>query len=334
MKKSKRNPIIVSPKPVESEKTYASNSVIEQTQAVLFPSSAIASDEPEKKTQNGPKEESKGILIEEEIDLYELIMDRVGDSKTHGISNIVKAKSNILRVIWIVCFLASAAYCVYECVVALIVYFQYPVTPTSSPIYEAPSIFPSVDVCNVVPYDAVATASFIANISAAYNISASNYANPKDYTTQFSTLIKANLAKLAIQGKFDQFNNGFNLPDMSCFFEATACNISQFYFYQNFNYGNCFSFNMGQVNNVGGTVWGGNQWANITPILPANFAGEARGFQLEMYTGSPDNQKYSANNGLRVMVHNQSLLPVPTDDGIDVPTHKLIWWCNEHSTII
>ena len=250
MKKSKRVPIVVSPNP-ENEKTLAEKSFRDQESALAsIQSSAekeksLFSCDPEKQEEHhhGPKEEIKEFF-EEEIDLYELAMDRIGDSKTHGVSNIVKAKSNILRLIWVVFFLASAGYCVYECVVALIVYFQYPVTPTSSPIYEAPSIFPSVDVCNVVPYDAVATASYIANISAYFNISVSSYANPKDYTTQFSTLIKANLAKQAIQGKFDQFGNGFNLPDMmmSCFFEGNACNTTQFYFYQDFNYGNCFSF--------------------------------------------------------------------------------------------
>ena len=62
----------------------------------------------EKKEKSNLKEEIKSIC-QEQVDIYELVIDRIGDSKTHGVSNIVKAKSNILRVIWIVCFLVSVA---------------------------------------------------------------------------------------------------------------------------------------------------------------------------------------------------------------------------------
>ena len=317
MNKSKNILIVVSPNP-KQEKDIAENVAREPNKTLIEYSGR---DNEPKKHENGLKEQEEE-LVEEEIEIMELIMDRIGDSKTHGLGNIVKAKSNILRLIWIICLLASVSYCVYECVIALIVYFQYSVVPTSSPIYEAPSIFPSVDVCNIVPFDATAAASQIATIASKYSVSSSNYSNPKDYTNGFSTLIKANLAKQAIMGTFDTFNAGFNLPDMlmSCFFEGTACNQSNFYQYQDFDYNNCFSFNMGQVNNAGGTASMGNTPTTTSPILSANFPGAAKGFQLEMYTGSPDNQGYSASNGLRVVVHNQSIVAFPVDDGLSVPT--------------
>ena len=316
MNQSKRIPFVVSPMPEEKKQ------IVENLQKE--PSSASVNfigreNESEKKHEHNLKEEANE-LVEEEIKIIELVMDRIGDSKTHGLSNIVKAKSNILRVIWVVAFLVSVGYCVYECVIALIVYFQYPVVPTASPIYEAPSTFPSVDVCNVIPFDAVDAASNIALIASTFSISGSNYANSKDYANGFSSLIKANLAKQAIKGTFDSFGAGYNLPDMlmSCFYEANTCNQSNFYQYQDFNYNNCFSFNMGQVNNAGGTS--GTTPTTTSPILNANFPGAAKGFQLEMYTGSPDNQMYSVNNGLRVVVHNQSIVAFPLDDGLDIPT--------------
>jgi len=323
--KLKKNPIIVSP--ALNEKNNRSNYEKEPTQISLIPlekEKTTLGFKNEKIEQHEFKEKAEE-LIQEEINIYELVIDRIGDSKTHGVGNIVKAKSWILKLVWIVCFLVSVAYCIYECVIALIVYFQYPVIPTPSPIYEAPTVFPSIDICNVVSYDAVTTASYIQNILNTYNISASNYANTKDYTNQVSTLIKANLAKQQIKRLFDGFNSGYNLPDMmiSCFFEGEACNQSNFYQYQDFNYDNCFSFNLGAVNNAGGPsgTWLGNFTVTTgIPFLTASFPGEAKGFQLEMFTGSPDNQQFSANNGLRVIIHNQSVAPFPIDNGIDIPT--------------
>jgi len=39
-------------------------------------------------------------MIEEEIDILEICLDSIVESKTHGVSNIIKAKSKILKLIW------------------------------------------------------------------------------------------------------------------------------------------------------------------------------------------------------------------------------------------
>lgn len=141
--------------------------------------------------------------------------------------------------------------------------------------------------------------------------------NSKDYTDQLATLIKTNFQKQSIKSNFDTYANGYNLEDMlvSCFFEGTTCNTTQFYYYSDLNYGNCFSFNLGQVNNAGLS-----SVSSVSSILAANFPGLAKGLQLEMYAGSPVNQMYSYNNGIRVTVHNQSIVAIPLDDGLNVPT--------------
>jgi len=255
--------------------------------------------------------------VQKEINIFNEILDRISDSKVHGIGNIVKAKSSILRIIWVLCLLASTTLCVYELVTAILVYYQFGVKQITTIKYEAPSKFPSIDVCNVIPYDAADSEviTLVASIVSSNNFTSGQFANPKDYTDQILTLIKANSAKLSINGNFNQFENSYNLEDMmiSCFFEGIACNLSRFYYYNDFNYGNCFSFNNNQVNNAGH----GN--TTNSSILTSSFSGFSKGFQLEMYTGSPANQIYSYSNGLRVTVHNQTTIVFPFDDGLNVP---------------
>lgn len=49
-------------------------------------------------------------------------------------------------------------------------------------------------------------------------------------------------------------------------------------------------------------------------------AGISNGLRLELFTGNPTTQQeYTYKSGMRVIVHNQSVVAFPHDDGVDVP---------------
>ena len=57
------------------------------------------------------------------------------------------------------------------------------------------------------------------------------------------------------------------------------------------------------------------------PLKKIKQAGWSNGLRLEIYTGDPVyQQQYIFKSGLRVIVHNQSVIPFPEEDGIDVST--------------
>ena len=259
----------------------------------------------------------KPDFIEDELKIFEIVLETIGDSKTHGVSNIIKAKSYILKFIWLVCLLASAGYCMYELVMAVMAYLQYGVILSTTPIYEAPTVFPAVDICNQVPFDSVVTSAYVTNITNQYNLTLSSFANVKDYTDSVSSLVQAELAKKSMAGSFNSFESGYNLDDMliSCFYEGTRCNTSSFYYYNDITYGNCFSFNLGKINNAG---YGSTTTQNS--LLKSSFPGADNGLQLELYVGSPHNQQLSYGTGIRVTIHNQSIITYPKNNGITVPT--------------
>ena len=81
-------------------------------------------------------------------------------------------------------------------------------------------------------------------------------------------------------------------------------------------YGNCFRFNGGLVNDAKS-----NTTSQSTPIRLSFKPGYENGLRLEMYTGNSERQqKFNYVNGIRVVVHNQSLTPFPSFNGIDVAT--------------
>ncbi len=103
---------------------------------------------------------------------------------------------------------------------------------------------------------------------------------------------------------------------VSCQYQGEPCSSKDFFYYHDYNYGSCFSFNLGKVNNA-------SKYGKIEKkeILESKNSGWNNGLQLELYVGNPDRQqKYNFKGGVRIVVHNQSITPFPNDDGIDVAT--------------
>lgn len=92
------------------------------------------------------KLEHKG---EKETKMIKAVYESALDSKIHGISNIVRVDSKILRLIWIAFFLTCASYCTYLITITLVAYLEFKVIPMISIKYETPTKFPAVDICNL-----------------------------------------------------------------------------------------------------------------------------------------------------------------------------------------
>ncbi len=66
------------------------------------------------------------------------------NSKTHGLSNIVRTRNLIIRSIYLVCFMICSCYCFIECASLVISYNQFSVITSYSTVNEAPAKFPAV----------------------------------------------------------------------------------------------------------------------------------------------------------------------------------------------
>ena len=115
----------------------------------------------------------------------------------------------------------------------------------------------------------------------------------------------------------NKYNSGFKLTDMliSCTYSGQACSASDFFWYYDFFYGNCYRFNGGPA--VTSDQSNPDYSYTSEPVKKAYKPGWRNGLRLELYstTGMP----YSYKNGFRLIVHNQSTPVYPDEDGIDVP---------------
>ena len=67
----------------------------------------------EKKEQVQDHSIKEGKLQMEERILRETFLEVIGDSKFHGVGNIIKNKSTAMKLIWLVLFLAGSGACTY-----------------------------------------------------------------------------------------------------------------------------------------------------------------------------------------------------------------------------
>ena len=101
---------------------------------------------------------------------------------------------------------------------------------------------------------------------------------------------------------------------ISCEFQGNPCTIKDFYHSYSYEYGNCFTFNS-QKPNASTTQHNYTSYATRKATRP----GWQYGLRLEMYAGDQlFQQQFVYKTGFRLLVHNQSSVPMVDEEGIDI----------------
>lgn len=154
------------------------------------------------------------------------------------------------------------------------------------------------------------------------NVTFDRFKSMREYTDSANDQFKSTFEYEALNGERDLFTTGFWLGQMlmSCEFQGQACNKSHFYWFHDYNYGNCYRFNGGETRQQ--TLNFNNRTVHeFQPYKPfkASRLGWRNGLGLEFYTGNQNfYQKIIYKTGLRVIISNSSMMPFTDFDGIDV----------------
>ena len=213
-----------------------------------------------------------------------------------GLSNIVTNKHIPMKVVWIVSVLASFAICAYMIAESVIIYLQYDVISKMSVVYETTSPFPTISVCNSVPFVTDASTVFVENVMATNNFGFFlNYTDvnvplePYKYLSQYLNAVNAyNLSTAAKK------TMGLTLDEMllSCMYSGGACSSSDFDWYYDVLYGNCYRFNSGKNNSA---------------LKNTTNTGKWNGLRLELYVGSTnDIEMNQPSTGVHLFIHNNT----------------------------
>ena len=197
-----------------------------------------------------------------------------------GLIKIIFNPHWVIKVFWVFVLLGSLGMSIYLILKLFQDFFKYNVVTTRKQIFETPTQFPEVTICNQNP---VTTKSgYIAGLDANF---------PLD------------LGTLSVSQQ-QSLSHTFEDILFACTFNNIECTTNDFFWYFDRNLGNCWAFNSGN-NSSGQTV----------NLLNSIRAGADYGLQMTLYSNYYENLTYNNSfNGMIVKVVNASFLDL--SDGI------------------
>lgn len=159
---------------------------------------------------------------------------------------------------------------------AFVTFFSYGVTTSFTTVYESPSDYPAVTICNLVPFDTYINLNYFQNILTANNL---NYTivpttdNPGiEQVNIISDFLKAKVISNQTNNSTTLQSFGYSIDSLliSCYYNGLRCYASDFNWFYDYNYGNCYTFN-----------------GNTASIKKISKSGPKYGLQLELFTGIP-----------------------------------------------
>ena len=240
--------------------------------------------------------------------LKKIIEEGFTYSTIHGLPNIATNKHVPIKILWTVCLLVSTGVCSFLIITGVMSYLEYDVISKVSIFNEVTSPFPTISICNIYPYVNGNSSNFVRNTLIEQNFSQFlNYSDnglslePNKFLTNYLSLI--NGVKVSNEEKKSY---SLTLDEMliSCLYASTACNASDFEWYYDTLYGNCYMFNKG---------------SNSSIKMSTN-TGKWNGLRLELYVGSINELEVNQqSSGAHIFIHNHTIKP-NSYSGIDVST--------------
>ena len=238
--------------------------------------------------------------------LKETLREWAMESYVPGISRIVSSSHSIpLRILWALALVTSAAYCIVLLVQVFQNYYAFPSSTKISVIQELPTDFPVISFCNMklLNRSSPATKIFIGNNSMLSDPNLNEASIRYYFAIENLTVTERKQYCFQLEGMLISDND-------TCRFRNAKCSSNDFQYFYSPQYGNCYSFNSGTLNN--GTK---------TKIAKAYTSGQGSGLDLELFIGNPaatEDTFDESYDGLVISIHNQSIAPFSSGNVIKV----------------
>jgi len=229
-------------------------------------------------------------------EILSLTRDTFESSSIHAIPNIIKNKFISIKLIWLVCFIASFGGCAWFMIRSLSDFFKNDVVTSVRVNYVNGFTFPVIGICNL---------NFFNKEEAGEIISKSIGPTPEMISIYPFRFIFLNQ-------KYNKDIFDFNPNDtiLNCSYAIESCDFkNDFEVYYDLQYGACLRYNSGK-NMIGDKV-------DQKKIFGG---GSAQGLELEFFIGDVDknNLIFSRDHGFNIFIQNQSGVESYYSDGINI----------------
>jgi hypothetical protein len=272
------------------------------------------------------KTKSNTLSSNESSRIKTLVKETLYNSLAQALIKLNDTQYWSLKVILLIFVLITSGLCSYLIIQLILSYYSYGVSTTAKTLYETPALFPKVTICNVNTFTTEFAVEFLRKVNREFNRTMDIF---DEKNNELKTLDKVNLiANIYYRAIFKM--NSLNetekrklsrpLEDLiqNCYFNAQPCSASDFAWYFDPFYGNCWMFNSGR-----------NAEGKRVPLSFNSFPGEFYGLNLIFYVNFHKNlatiNSYNGGGlGALIRIDNSSYLTSYIgSDGIKIePGHK------------
>lgn len=183
---------------------------------------------------------------------HKIILEVLSDSTMHGLSNVINSSSVILKAMWFLFLITSLGCFTKFSVNSVANFLDHEVTTKIRRVYESPTIFPTVSICNKNKFTTDFGIETIKKIIRSFKSPdlfnqdvLANMSLESRYRESDNTLVRVEnaVSEYSIE---DKKKLGHSIDDflIECKFDDIFCNISKdFNWYFDSNFGNCYKFN-------------------------------------------------------------------------------------------
>ncbi|XP_040180394.1 amiloride-sensitive sodium channel subunit gamma-2-like [Rana temporaria] len=247
-------------------------------------------------------------------------------TSAHGIPNIFRSRHWFRRLVWLFFVTFALSCALWQCTEMVMTYYTYPSHEKIMLISSAKLKFPAVTICNL---NSVRLSSIQKNFAMSTSLQGSGletihrrnrtYVNSstefQDEAVQFASAFNKFASEFNQLSDEQKIEMGHQLEDMLifCNFHGQECNASYFSAFINYKFGNCYTFNSQKPTDFKG---------NSVSTKPLNItkAGFMYGLHLELFIQQIEYVRDMTHAaGIRLLIHDQTQMPFPEDEGVNVP---------------
>ena len=284
------------------------NKIIVETTRVDA-SSEETKDEIEIKTMQSKTAEN-GL---EKSKIKSLVKETLYNSASQALIKIIETPYFSLKIFLTICLITSSGLCSYLVIELILSYLSFGVSTTTRTLYETPALFPKLTICNINPFTTKYAMEFLKEINKELNpnIDIFNQTQMNSFNFSYRTQLISNI-KLTGRNRMNALNErekkllSHSLKDLMqlCFYNGQICSYTNFTWYFDLSYGNCWQIKIGEF----------------------SFPGETYGLQIHLYVNVNENLtsfiSYDTNGGLGALIridNSSYLTSYLPGDGIKIP---------------
>ena len=262
-----------------------------------------------KNTNKPNNQEKNGLLVHLEksvrTELFEIVL------------KIINTPNWFLKAYMLIAVVLASCLASYTVLQSFNDYFAYDVITTSRTIFETPTLFPQVMVCNINPYTTQYAYDFLKDIDTTSSFFNNNSNMTYGENSEFFKYFYYRSLDIAMNKSYtyqQRQNLAHNFDDilLVCSFNEESCTANDFVWKFDPMYGNCYVFNSGF-----------DAAGQPTDLKRSTMTGTYYGLSLAIYTGFFEKlekfNSYIGGRGLTIRIGNSSYMIDYDVNGILVP---------------